>query len=159
MTTFLISVSQFVNRIKMKLLLAAAFLAVASALPAGPVQYKQGEPIPILRLENEGVQADGSYKFGFETANGIAQEEIGQLKQIPESQEPVNEVQGQIRYTSEDGTPIVLSYIANEKGFQPQGDHLPTSPPIPEAILRSLEYNAAHPEENEQGPIGKPQRY
>ncbi|XP_044751368.1 endocuticle structural glycoprotein SgAbd-2-like [Coccinella septempunctata] len=157
MTTFLISVSQFVNRIKMKLLVAAAFLAVASALPAGPVQYKQDEPIPILRLDNEGVQADGSYKFGFETANGIAQEEVGHLKQV--GQDVVNEVQGQVRYTLPDGTPINLSYIANEDGFQVQGDHLPTAPPIPEAILRSLEYNAAHPEENDDGLIKKPQRY
>ncbi|KAK9869773.1 hypothetical protein WA026_003505 [Henosepilachna vigintioctopunctata] len=144
----------------MKLFVAvSALLAVASALPASPVPYKQGEPIAILRLDNEGVQADGSYKFAFETANGIAQEEQGQLKQIPNSPEPVNTVQGQIRYTSDDGVPIILSYIADENGFQPQGDHLPKPHPIPEAILKSLEYNAAHPEEDEQKPYAKQPRF
>ncbi|KAL3283233.1 hypothetical protein HHI36_006381 [Cryptolaemus montrouzieri] len=139
-------------------LISAAFFAIAAALPAGPVQYKENEPIPILKLENEGVQADGSYRFSFETANGIAQEEQGSLKQIANSPEPSNQVQGQVRYTADDGSQIVLSYIADENGFQPQGDHLPTSPPIPEAILRALEYNAAHPEEDEQKPYGKQQQ-
>lgn len=60
------------------------------------------------------------------------------------------EAQGDFKYTAPDGTPISLQYIANENGFQPQGAHLPTAPPIPEAILRSLEYNAAHPEEDQE---------
>lgn len=59
------------------------------------------------------------------------------------------EATGDFKFTALDGTPISLTYIANENGFQPQGAHLPTPPPIPEAILRSLEYNAAHPEEEE----------
>lgn len=31
------------------------------------------------------------------------------------------------------------------------GAHLPTAPPIPEAIQRALAYNAAHPEEDDGG--------
>lgn len=51
-------------------------------------------------------------------------------------------IRGSFSYTSPEGQPISLSYIADENGFQAQGAHLPTPPPIPEAILRSLAYNA-----------------
>lgn len=65
------------------------------------------------------------------------------------------EAQGDFKYTAPDGSPISLTYVANELGFQPVGAHLPTPPPIPDAILRSLEYNAAHPEED-QGRARRP---
>lgn len=35
-----------------------------------------------------------------------------------------------------------MTYTADEHGFHPQGAHLPTPPPIPEAIQKSLEQNA-----------------
>lgn len=39
----------------------------------------QGDPIPILRQEQE-VNYDGSYKYSYETGNGITAEEEGYLK-------------------------------------------------------------------------------
>ncbi|CAG7731187.1 unnamed protein product, partial [Allacma fusca] len=42
-----------------------------------------------------------------------------------------------------DGTRINLQYTADENGFHPVGDHLPTPPPTPEAILESLRVIAA----------------
>lgn len=52
-------------------------------------------------------------------------------------------VSGSFSYTGDDGQKITLTYTADENGFQPQGDHLPTPPPIPPEILKSLEQNAA----------------
>lgn len=60
------------------------------------------------------------------------------------------EVQGSVQYTADDGTPISLTYLANENGFQPQGAHLPTPPPIPPAIQRALDFIAANPQPEEQ---------
>ena len=87
----------------------------------------------------------------YETANGISANEQGGLKG-PESLI----VNGGYQYTGNDGVVIQLQYTADENGFQPQGAHIPVPPPIPEAILRSLEYNAAHPEEDNDGQPGAP---
>ncbi|XP_028129648.1 endocuticle structural glycoprotein SgAbd-2-like [Diabrotica virgifera virgifera] len=131
-------------------LVAVAF--AASLEHAAPRQH-----IPIIRQENE-VSIDGNYRSSFETGNGIVVQEQGTLKNAG-GQEPVAEVSGSAEYQSPEGVPVVLRYVANEFGFQPEGSHLPTPPtdtntppPIPEAILRSLEWNAAHPEENEERP-------
>lgn len=55
-------------------------------------------------------------------------------------------VVGSVTYTSPEGQVINLGYSANdETGFVPTGDHLPTPPPIPEAIAKALAYIASQP--------------
>lgn len=63
------------------------------------------------------------------------------------------EAQGSFHYTAPDGTPIALQYVANENGFQPQGAHLPTPPPIPELIQRALDYIASQPKPHPNKPF------
>lgn len=53
--------------------------------------------------------------------------------------------QGSFSYTAPEGEQISLQYVADENGFQPSGSHLPTPPPIPEAIQRALAYLATAP--------------
>ncbi|XP_043272929.1 endocuticle structural glycoprotein SgAbd-8-like [Venturia canescens] len=127
----------------LKLAVIISVLAVALAAP-----LDNTTPIPILRQSQDGPNPDGSYAWSYETGNGIQAEEQGHLKNVGTENEAMS-AQGRFSYTSEDGTPIELTYIADENGFQPQGRHLPTPPPIPEEILRALEYIAAHPEEND----------
>ncbi|XP_019878614.1 endocuticle structural glycoprotein ABD-4 [Aethina tumida] len=126
-------------------------LCLAAVLAVSQCKPQQGqEPIAIVKYENEGVNPDGSYQWSYETANGIKADEQGQLKNAG-SENEAQEAQGSFSYTADDGTPIALQYIANEGGFQPQGDHLPTPPPIPPAIQRALEWLAAHPEPEQKG--------
>lgn len=80
--------------------------------------------------------------LSYETGNGISAQEQGELKNAG-SEAEAQSVAGSFSYTSDDGQKITLTYTADENGFQPQGDHLPTPPPIPPEILKSLEQNAA----------------
>jgi len=81
----------------------------------------------------------------FETGNGIIAEESGFLKNAGNPETEAQVVQGSSSYTSPEGQQIRLTYLADENGFQPQGAHLPTSPPIPAAIQRALDYLATLP--------------
>lgn len=46
---------------------------------------------------------------------------------------------GSYSYTSPEGTVITVHYTADEGGFRAEGAHLPTPPPVPEEIQKSLD--------------------
>ncbi|XP_077302967.1 endocuticle structural glycoprotein ABD-4-like [Arctopsyche grandis] len=110
---------------------------------------QKSDQIPILKYENEGVNADGSYKWAYEAGNEIAAEEQGYLKNPGKENEEAQVAQGKFSYTAPDGSKISLTYIADENGFQPQGAHLPTPPPIPPAIQKALDYLKTLPPNHE----------
>lgn len=87
----------------------------------------------ILRSNSE-VTADG-FAYDFETSNGIRADAQGVATNGVQSQ-------GSFAYKGDDGQDYSITYTADENGYQPQGAHLPTPPPIPEEILKSLEQNA-----------------
>ncbi|XP_053607499.1 pupal cuticle protein 20-like [Plodia interpunctella] len=102
-----------------------------------------GANIPITKFENVN-NGDGTYKFSYETGNGISAHESGAPRaQGPEG--PAVTAEGGFSYSAPDGQQISLSYTADENGFHPVGPHLPTPPPIPEEILRSIEFNKRNP--------------
>lgn len=107
-------------------------------------------PIPILRQSLDGPNPDGSYSYSYETANGIQAQEIGYVNYVGTQTEAraVQQAQGSYTFTAPNGEVVQVNYVANENGFQPQGSHIPQTPP---AILKALEYNAAHPEQNNYG--------
>jgi hypothetical protein len=47
---------------------------------------------------------------------------------------------GSFDFITDDGQQVALSYEADEFGYRPTSDLLPQPPPIPEYILRALEY-------------------
>ncbi|EDV95680.1 pupal cuticle protein 20 [Drosophila grimshawi] len=101
-----------------------------------------GEVIPIIKLESK-VNTDGSFMYEYETGNGIKAEEMGYLKNAGIEGEEAQTVEGSFSYSSPEGETISLTYIADENGFQPMGEHLPTPPPIPPEIQEALDQIAA----------------
>lgn len=87
----------------------------------------------ILRLNNE--NKGDSFHYDFETSNGIRADASGVATNGVQSQ-------GSFGYKGDDGQDYSITYTADENGYQPRGAHLPTPPPIPEDILKSLEQNA-----------------
>ncbi|XP_012544117.1 cuticular protein RR-1 motif 6 isoform X1 [Bombyx mori] len=97
----------------------------------------------IIRQELD-VNPDGAYHWTYETENGIVADETGGLKN-PQDENPIPSVQGRVSWTAPDGQLVEIQYVADENGYQPQGSFIPTPPPIPEAIVRALQYIQDHP--------------
>ncbi|XP_058975808.1 pupal cuticle protein 20 [Musca domestica] len=112
-----------------------------------------GPVIPIIKFESQ-VNTDGSYMYEYETGNGINVDEMGYLKNAGDSDNEAQVAEGSFSFTSPEGESFVVTYIADENGFQPQGDHLPTPPPIPPEIQEALDKIAAgggHPDDGSGG--------
>ncbi|KAJ0176770.1 hypothetical protein K1T71_007949 [Dendrolimus kikuchii] len=90
---------------------------------------------------------EGNFQYVYETENGIAGQAEGKLKSFGKDESAI-EITGSSQYKSADGKVYALSYVADENGYHPQADFLPTPPapePLPEHVVRSLAYIAAHP--------------
>lgn len=109
--------------------------------------FADDQPIPILRQDFD-MQPNGEYNYAYETGNGIAAAEQGDLRNVED--QDVIVARGEYSYTDPDGNLVKVSYISDENGFQPQGDHLPVAPEIPPQIQRALAYlaTASPPEDN-----------
>lgn len=86
----------------------------------------------ILRNDMQ-MKGDGTYHYDFETSNGIKRSEQGAID---------GTIQGSTSYISPEGIEIKTTYVADETGYHPVGDHIPQ---IPDYILRALEYIRTHP--------------
>ncbi|KAJ8985126.1 hypothetical protein NQ317_012777 [Molorchus minor] len=126
------------------------------------------EPVKILHVTIENAKTAGlaiclkewllQSLDSYETENGISASADGVPKQVQlveaGAQGPQVAVasKGAFGWTSPEGEPISIQYIADENGYQPQGNILPTPPPIPPAIQRALDFIQANPSlQNQEG--------
>ncbi|XP_065559309.1 cuticle protein CP14.6-like [Artemia franciscana] len=79
---------------------------------------------------------DGSYKYAVETNDGIKIQESG--RQISIGKEFGASASRSYAYIAPDLTEVTLTYIADENGFQPKGDHLPVPPEVPDYVVKLL---------------------
>eukprot|EP00099_Drosophila_melanogaster_P014279 NP_477280.1 Lcp65Aa [Drosophila melanogaster] len=69
------------------------------------------------------VNAD-SYSYKFETSDGTKQEQHGSLKSLGPEEDAL-QVAGSFSFVGDDGQTHAISYVADENGFQPQGEDIP----------------------------------
>ncbi|XP_044743039.1 larval cuticle protein LCP-30-like isoform X1 [Chrysoperla carnea] len=110
-----------------------------------PIGLEQGNAAGLYDNRNYRIivdekqpQRDGDYHYKYETENRIFGEETG--KQVGSGDDAGADATGYYKYTGPDNIVYTVNYHAGEEGFEPEAVHIPTPPPIPELILRSLKY-------------------
>lgn len=71
------------------------------------------------------MNIDEFSRRSYETSDGVTRQEQAELKTVAGSDTPVLAVRGTISWVAPDGQTYTLNYVADENGYQPQGDHLP----------------------------------
>ena len=133
---------KFVVAIIIPLLFALVLVRPAENNVASAASTPTTTPATIIK-QVDVSNPDGSYNSSYETSNGIKVENAGYMKKIlipkgetadgqtyEEHEELVLVQTGSYSYPDPEGNLITLHYIADENGFQPQGDHLPVSPSL-----------------------------
>ncbi|XP_002007004.2 larval cuticle protein 65Ag1 [Drosophila mojavensis] len=101
------------------LIVFVALFALAVAAPA------QSDDVQVLRQDsNVGID---NFQTSLELNNGIKQQAEGQLKQIS-NEESAIVVRGSYSWVDPSGQEHVITYIADENGYQPQGADIPVAP-------------------------------
>ncbi|ALC40918.1 Lcp4 [Drosophila busckii] len=133
-----------------KILLVCTILGLATASPlslgalksalvgGGRAHHSAGSSDDVhaeVLGRSDDVRADG-FDATLETSNSISQSASGDVH---------GNIHGQFGWVSPEGVHVALSYVADENGYQPSSDLLPTPPPVPAEIVRALAYLAAHP--------------
>ncbi|XP_055846579.1 cuticle protein CP14.6-like [Episyrphus balteatus] len=103
-----------------------ALFSVAYAATSPLVDESKG--VGVIRYENTNIGV-GEYNYVLETADGKYVEEEGTLKDLGKDGGSTYAVHGKYSYVGPDGVTYLVTYVADENGYQPSGDHLPQLPP------------------------------
>ncbi|XP_045102280.1 cuticle protein AM1199-like [Portunus trituberculatus] len=119
----------------MKLIIFACLAALAVAAPQFQEEFRPDyRPIAILRDEREDY-GDGNFRYEFETENGILTNAVG----TPGSQGQSN-IQGFFRFPLDDGSIAEVQYVADELGYQPVSNLIPTPHPLPAHAIEQIRF-------------------
>ncbi|XP_069996576.1 cuticle protein AMP1B-like isoform X2 [Penaeus vannamei] len=111
----------------MKLILFACLAAAAFAFPQNP----EGDAEVVFDERTD--QGDGNFRYAFETSNGIRAEKTG----VPGSAGQSN-MQGSFLFPLPEGGVVEVKYIADEAGYRPESDAIPTPVPPPPHVYDLL---------------------
>ncbi|XP_022218684.2 larval cuticle protein 65Ag1-like [Drosophila obscura] len=109
------------NPFNMKFLIV--FVALFALALAAPVE---NDAVVVRSDSDVGPE---SFKYSYETSNGISAQEAGQLNNVGSENEAIS-VKGSFSWVDPDGVSHTISYIADENGFQPEGADIPVAPVV-----------------------------
>ncbi|XP_065369449.1 endocuticle structural glycoprotein SgAbd-3 [Calliphora vicina] len=96
------------------------------------------------------VEYDGKFHYHYELGDGSRATQDGVLKQV-DAEHDGEAIEGRFAFIADDGHEYALSYTADENGYRPVGAHLPTPPPTPDSVLKTLQYLKEHPYHKPEG--------
>lgn len=120
----------------------AALIVITTASPASRIIEKEEKPVQVLRQDYE-VNSDGSFVNNYETEDGTIVQQRGLIKNLGDEEKQALEIRGSYQYVGDDGYVYKVNYVANEDGFQPEGDHLPgmkSGPEMTQSDARAFNY-------------------
>ncbi|KAK2583296.1 hypothetical protein KPH14_009298 [Odynerus spinipes] len=108
----------------MKLIIAlSALLAVAVAIPR-PQADQQDQVVIVKETPSDNIGV-GGYNYGYELSNGQHHEESAELKYAGTEDEALA-VRGSFSWVDPvTNQRYTITYVADETGFHPQGEHIP----------------------------------
>uniref|UniRef100_A0A182WKK3 Uncharacterized protein n=1 Tax=Anopheles minimus TaxID=112268 RepID=A0A182WKK3_9DIPT len=140
------------------MLVASAVVAAEQYHHAPEYDHAPAKHIPIVHSESYSSH-DGSYKFAYESGNGITAQEEGFVKNAGSKDHEVQVAHGSYSYTDPHGVPVSLSYVADENGFQVQGSHVPTPPPVPKELVDAYAKAASQPQSHDEPEYAQPAQH
>jgi hypothetical protein len=124
-------------------LLAVVFAAVALARPQEPAPPAQNVTILKSSSTNDG---QGTFMWSFEESDGTKAEQEGHtVPPMGDSTDSIQVISGSYSYVGPDGKTYSLTYVADQNGFQPKADFLPTPPTDPNNNAAAASAQAAAP--------------
>lgn len=88
-----------------------------------PVEKPEIYTAPIASTQYHAQDSLGAVSYGYSTSDGTSK---------TETRDYDGTVRGEYKYYAPEGDKVELKYIADKKGFQPEGDHLPVQPEVPD---------------------------
>ncbi|KAF7286191.1 hypothetical protein GWI33_007151 [Rhynchophorus ferrugineus] len=118
-------------------------ILVVSCILAVVYSASVKDPVAIIS-QNSDIRPDGSFDWIYEAADGSKHQQKASVKQV--GKETATTLEGIVSWVDLEGHRHEISYVADENGYQARGADLPVAPEVPKAIVRALEWIAAHPE-------------
>ncbi|KAK4019020.1 cuticle protein CP14.6 [Daphnia magna] len=122
----------------MKLFIIAAVLAMAAAAPSSyKPEYKAPEITIVSQSDVRNIDGSGAWSYagsdGTTRDEAYAQKTFKGVTYDSYGKESYGDVQGNTNtgssyWVSPEGQRLTLTWVADDAGFQPKGDHLPVAP-------------------------------